>query len=306
MEQTTSHILMVRPKHFGFNTETAANNVFQGKMAISNEEIQHQAVKEFDAFVEKLRSKKVHVHVIEDVECPVTPDAIFPNNWFCTLHDGSIFVFPMFAPNRRMERRSDIIASLEKEFFISKVEDWSHFEKDNGILEGTGSLVFDHVNKQVFACLSPRTNEMLVDRFAKQIGYKPVIFTAEDEQDMLIYHTNVMMHIGIDYAVVCLESIREEEEQEEVMERLSVGGRKIVVISLSQMRQYAGNMLQMKNDQGKLFTVLSQKAFSSLSQDQKDLIEASSELLPMDIDVIETIGGGSARCMMAEIFLTQK
>jgi len=306
MKQTTSHILMIRPKHFGFNTQTAANNVFQGKTTLSNTEIQEQAIREFDGFVKNLEKQSIHVHVVKDTDAPIKPDAVFPNNWFCSLHDGSLYVFPMFASNRRLERRVDIIGELQKKYSIKSVEDWSFYEKEGGMLEGTGSIVFDHINRQLFACLSPRTNEMLVDRFAQKIGYKPIIFTAEDEQEMLIYHTNVMMHIGVDYAVVCLDAILSDTEKELVSERLSLNGRKIVVISLDQMRQYAGNMLQVNNDSGHLFTVLSTRALASLSDEQKAIIQTSSQLLPMDISVIETIGGGSARCMMAEIFFASK
>ncbi|PZP50381.1 MAG: amidinotransferase [Pseudopedobacter saltans] len=306
MEQVTSHILMVRPAHFGFNTETAENNVFQGQVSLSHDEIQAKAVLEFDLFVQQLRDIGIEIIVVEDTENPIKPDAVFPNNWFCTLHDGSFYLFPMFAPNRRLERRPDIIAMLQTDFNIAKVEDWSDFEKENGILEGTGSVVFDHLNKQLFACLSPRTNEMLVEKFAKQLGYKPIIFTAEDEQGLLIYHTNVMMHIGIDYAVICLDTIHDKNEKEEVLECLAMNERKIVVISLEQMHQYAGNMLQVKNNLGQLFTILSKAALRCLSEIQKSIIQESSKLMPMDIGVIETVGGGSARCMMAEIFLSKK
>ena len=306
MEQTTSHILMVRPKCFGFNTQTAANNVFQGKMSLSAAEIQQRAEQEFDAFVKKLRAHGVHVKVEEDSETPPKPDAIFPNNWFCSMPDGTLFLFPMFAPNRRLERRGEIIAGLEKDYRIRKVEDWSVYEKEGVMLEGTGSIVADHVNKHLFACISPRTDEMLVEKFARNVGYKPVIFTAEDEGETLIYHTNVMLHIGVDYAVVCLDSIRSDTERAMVEERLSLNGRQIVDITLSQLYQYAGNMLQVKNDAGELFTILSARAFASLSDGQKAIISSSSRLLPMDIEVIETIGGGSARCMMAEIFFASK
>lgn len=297
---------MVRPKCFGFNMQTAANNVFQGKMNMSAQEIQEKATQEFDVFVAKLRAHGISVQVENDSENPVKPDAIFPNNWFCSMADGTLFLFPMFAPNRRLERRPEIIADLEKKFQIKKVEDWSSYEKDGVILEGTGSVVFDHESRHLFACLSPRTDEMLVERFAKTVGYKPVVFTAEDENETLIYHTNVMLHIGADYAVVCLESIRSPAERALLTEKLSLNGKQIVDITLDQVHQYAGNMLQVRNDMGELFTVLSAQAFASLTDVQKNVIQASSQLLPMDIEVIETIGGGSARCMMAEIFFTAK
>ncbi|WP_447640485.1 MULTISPECIES: citrulline utilization hydrolase CtlX [Chitinophagaceae] len=306
MEQTTSHILMVRPKHFGFNVQTAENNVFQGNVQLSAKDIQTKAEHAFDQFVETLRQQGIHVYVEEDSDEPVKPDAIFPNNWFCSMQDGTLFVFPMFAPNRRLERSGNIISHLEKNFQIKKVEDWSTYEKDNVILEGTGSIVFDHINHHLFACISPRTDEMLVEKFAKYVGYKPIVFTSEDEGGTLIYHTNVMLHIGVDYAVVCLESIHSREERQTVLEKLSMNGRRIIDITLKQVHQYAGNMLQVNNNAGRLFTVLSAQAYASLSDAQRQAIEASSQLLPVDIGVIETIGGGSARCMMAEIFFASK
>lgn len=306
MDQVTSHILMVRPQHFGFNIQTADNNNFQENIPVSEQEKQQSVLASFDNFVETLRRKGISVLVVEDTDTPIKPDAIFPNNWFCSLHDGSFYLFPMFAPNRRLERRPDIISLLQSQFFIRKVEDWSIYEKENGILEGTGSIVFDHLNRQLFACLSPRTDEMLVEKFAKQIGYKPIIFTAEDEQEMLIYHTNVMMHIGTDYAVLCEDSIRSKQERDFVTERLTLSNRKLISITLDQVHQFAGNMLQVKNKEGDLFTVLSAKAYASLTETQKETIQSSSTLLPINIDIIETIGGGSARCMMAEIFFEEK
>ncbi|MFT4203871.1 MAG: arginine deiminase-related protein [Chitinophagaceae bacterium] len=306
MNQTTSYILMVRPARFGFNAETAASNVFQGKIDIDAVEIQERAAVEFDTFVARLRAHGIHVQVVQDTDEPAKPDAVFPNNWFCTMHDGTLFLFPMFAPNRRLEKRPEIIADLQKNFHIKKVEDGSFYEKANLLLEGTGSIVFDHINRLIFACLSPRTDEMLVERFARMVGYRPVIFTAEDENGTLIYHTNVMLHIGVDYAVVCLESIRSATERQIVMEKLSLNGKTIVDITLEQVSQYAGNMLQVNNDTGKLFTILSAQAFASLSESQKATIQSRSQLLPMDIPVIETVGGGSARCMMAEIFFSRK
>lgn len=306
MRQTTSTILMVRPASFGFNAETAVNNAFQGKLDLTAEIIQQRAEAEFDTFVEKLRKEGVDVLMIQDSQLPAKPDAVFPNNWFCSLPDGRIHLFPMYAPVRRLERRKEIIETISKGFGVTEVIDWSSAENREQILEGTGSIIFDHIHRLAFACLSPRTNARLMRRFCLQTGYSPILFSSEDENGMLIYHTNVMLHIGSDYAVVCLESIRSEQEREQVIEQLSLGGKQIVDISLEQVRNYAGNMLQVENSRGELITAMSRKALDSLTDAQRKIIEARSRIVAADIPVIETIGGGSARCMMAEIFLKRR
>ena len=306
MRQTTSTILMVRPASFGFNAETAVNNAFQGKLDLTAEIIQQRAEAEFDTFVEKLRKEGVNVLVIQDSQLPAKPDAVFPNNWFCSLPDGRIHLFPMYAPVRRLERRKEIIETISKGFGVTEVIDWSSAENREQILEGTGSIIFDHIHRLAFACLSPRTNARLMRRFCLQTGYSPILFSSEDENGMLIYHTNVMLHIGSDYAVVCLESIRSEQERRQVIEQLSLGGKQIVDISLEQVRNYAGNMLQVENSRRELITAMSRKALDSLTDSQRKIIEARSRIVAADIPVIETIGGGSARCMMAEIFLKRR
>ena len=253
-----------------------------------------------------LRKNNIEVIVVDDTILPRKPDAIFPNNWFCTLDDGTVAVFPMFAPNRRIEKRNDILHSLAAKYDVKDMHDWSEFETQNIFLEGTGSMIIDQDNKIVYACLSPRTDETLLHRFSDAHGYKVVLFHAQDENGTDIYHTNVIMHLGEDYAVICLESIRNESERNAVSGSLIATGHEIFPVTLQQVHAYAGNMLQVKNKFGQKFTILSNSAFASLTQQQKQTLELHTQLLPVDITTIETIGGGSIRCMMAEIFLEKK
>ncbi len=306
MKGAANTILMIRPASFGYNAETAASNVFQGNIELSKKEVQQEAVKEFDAFVNTLRSHHIHVVVIEDTPLPQKPDAIFPNNWFCTLSDGTVATFPMHAANRRIEVRSDLIQTLKDDFVVTNVEDWTTYEKDKLYLEGTGSMIIDHENKLVYACLSPRTNRILLQHFADAHGYKTVTFFSKDDNGTDVYHTNVIMHLGVGYAVICLSSIRDENERDEVVEILTKTNHDIIDITMQQVHHYAGNMLQVESEQGKLYTILSQQAFDALNYNQKQKLSKRTELLPINISTIETVGGGSVRCMMAEIFLERK
>ncbi len=306
MGQIASTILMVRPASFGYNAETAANNVFQTNLPLTRDEVQEKVLQEFDQFVQTLRQNDVEVIVVQDTEEPAKPDAIFPNNWFCTLQDGTVAVFPMYAPNRRIEKRDDMLRNLTDMYDTRDLEDWSEYEAESLFLEGTGSMIIDHVHKLVYACLSPRTNKAVLDRFAHAHGYKPVTFFARDENGVEVYHTNVIMSIGETYAVICLESIKEEAERIALSQRLIATGHEVIPITLAQVYAYAGNMLQVQNKQGKKFTVLSQQAYHSLTAEQKNILNIHSNLLPININTIETIGGGSVRCMMAEIFLEKK
>lgn len=306
MSQVTSTILMIRPASFGFNTETAANNVFQSQLSLSNDEVQQKVLQEFDGFVETLRKKDIEVIVVQDIPLPVKPDAVFPNNWFCTLQDGTVAVFPMYAPNRRIEKRDDMLKTLTEVYKTRDVEDWSEYEAEGLFLEGTGSMIIDHPNKLIYACLSPRTNKNVLERFAQAHGYKAVTFYSRDENGVEVYHTNVIMHIGETYAVICLDSIKEEAERIALSQRLIVTGHEVIPITLAQVHAYAGNMLQVQNKKGKKFTILSKQSFEALTEEQKDILNIHSTLLPIDITTIETIGGGSVRCMMAEIFLEKK
>lgn len=306
INQLASSILMIRPAAFGYNAETAANNVFQSTTSLSQKEVQQMAVEEFDAFVATLRKKNIDVIVVQDTVKPVKPDAIFPNNWFCTLQDGTLAVFPMYAPNRRIEKRDDMLQTLVQEYNTRDVEDWSEYEAESMFLEGTGSMIIDHDHKLIYACISPRTNKVVLEKFAHAHGYRAITFNSTDEDGVEVYHTNVIMHLGDTYAIICMESIKDEMERIAVSQLLISTGHEIIPISFKQVRAYAGNMLQVKNAKGDKFTILSKKAHKSLTKEQKDILKIHSNLLPIDITTIETIGGGSVRCMMAEIFLEKK
>jgi hypothetical protein len=304
--QNTNTIFLVRPANFGFNEETAASNAFQNKKEEDAQEIKDIVLREFDSFVLKLKSKGVNVHVFEDTANPIKPDAIFPNNWISLHEDGTLVLYPMQAKNRQLERREDIIDKLKLEFDIKNTIDYSIYEKENRFLEGTGSIVFDHVNKIAYACISPRTDKDLFEQLCATINYKPISFQALDKNKQEIYHTNVMLCVGEKVVVICLESIQNPKEQERVIRSFEKTGHQIVAISFAQMNHFAGNMLELITSEEKSILVLSQTAYSSLSKFQIEQIENHTELFPIPIKTIETIGGGSARCMMAEIFSSKK
>ncbi|TDQ16578.1 hypothetical protein DFQ04_2699 [Algoriphagus boseongensis] len=305
--QTTSSILMVRPANFGFNPETAENNFYQQKDERSFEEIQALARKEFDGFVTLLRDQGVNVLVVEDTEMPVKTDAVFPNNWFSTHPDGKVILYPMYSPNRRLERRKDILEMLiVKGYNLNEIIDLSFFEESEQYLEGTGSMVLDHTAKVIYACFSQRTHPIPLDYLAKIIGYRVVGFDAVQEingETSAIYHTNVMMHVGSDLAVICLESIAKASERQLVQETLTKSGKKVIPITAKQKFNFAGNMLEVSNEGGEKFTVMSQAAYDSLTVGQIQSIEKYTTIISPSIPTIEKLGGGSARCMMAEIFL---
>ena len=307
MSNIASTILMVRPACFGFNAETAANNVFQSTgLHGSAKEVQKEAVSESDAFVATLRKNKIEVIVVQDTPMPVKPDAVFPNNWFSTMPGGKLIVYPMYAMNRRIEKRDDMLKQLNTDYNVTDFQDWSEFEAEGFFLEGTGSMIMDHDNKLIYACLSDRTHKSLLEKFAAAHGYKAVGFYATDEKGFPVYHTNVIMHLGEGYVVICMESVRDEAERIAVQQKLIETGHEIIPISFEQVRAYAGNMLQVKNKAGKKFTILSKSSHKSLTKEQKHILNIHTKLLPVDINTIETIGGGSVRCMMAEIFLEKK
>lgn len=301
--QSTSEVLMIRPVHFGYNAETAVNNYFQQK---TDSTVQEKAVQEFDELVSKLRSNKIIVNVVEDTIEPHTPDSIFPNNWISFHEDNSVTLYPMFAVNRRKERKETVLQFIRDHFNITKINDLSFYEQSGVFLEGTGSMVLDRENKIVYACLSPRTNEDVLDHFCKLYKYSKVVFIAADSKGNLIYHTNVMLCIGSRFAVVCLEAILEEKERIQVIESLVSSGKEIISISLQQLHHFAGNMLELKNADGENILVLSTHAYQSLHQQQIDALEKYATILHSSLNTIETAGGGSARCMLAEIFNTPK
>ena len=305
--QVTSNILMIRPAHFGYNEETAANNAFQvAETNLSAAEIQQKAIAQFDAFVEKLRNHGILVHVIEDTDDPAKPDAVFPNNWISFHENGDIITYPMFSAKRRNERREDIIEKITDRFEVNRRYSFEHYEEDQLFLEGTGSMVFDRPNKILYACLSERTNILLLDKFCVLSGYKKVVFHATDREGTNIYHTNVMMSLGKSLCVICLESIKDGEEKDEVLHSLNASEKEILEISYPQMEAFAGNMLQVENQDGEQFMIMSSQAFESLSEGQQKAIEKHAKILHSSLHILEQFGGGSARCMMAEIFLSPK
>lgn len=301
--QTSNYILLIKPSSFLFNEETALTNAFQIQIKESEAEIKHKKLHEFDKFVETLASKGVHVLVFEDTQFPEKPDAIFPNNWVSFHSDGTVILYPMCAVNRRLERRQDIIESLKKQFVVNKIIDLSKYEKEEKYLEGTGSIIFDRSNKLAYACLSPRTDKELFIEVCAHLNYKPIYFYAHDKKGKEIYHTNVMMCIGNMFSVICLDAISDSEEREMVLKSLTESGHQIIDISFEQMNNFAGNMLEIQSNTKHSILALSQSAFDSLTELQKMELEKYTTLVPLVIKTIETIGGGSARCMIAEIFL---
>ena len=253
-----------------------------------------------------LRSHGVKVLVVEDSREPPKPDAIFPNNWMLTMPNGTVSVFPMFASSRRAEKRDDILQQLSSSFEVSDLQDWSEFEVEGRFLEGTGSMVIDHEERMIYACISERTNLALLEKFAVANNYQAIAFLATDKMERPIYHTNVMMTLGDGFAVVCEEAIGEEWELIAVRQLLESTGKTIIPITKDQMHAYAGNMLQVMNKEGEKILVMSQTAFDALGKEQKQMLEAYSILLPVAVPTIEEVEGGSVRCMMAEIYLNPK
>ncbi|MEM8762430.1 MAG: arginine deiminase-related protein [Bacteroidota bacterium] len=305
--QITNTILMIRPVNFRMNEQTAVNNYFQEQPAMLQEEVNQKAQHEFDEFVLKLKANGVNVIVVEDTKVPDTPDSIFPNNWVSFHHSGTVCVYPMFAENRRQERREDIFDVLESDGFeISNIMDYTSAEAEGVFLEGTGSILKDRVNQKAYCALSERAHEELFIEFCEDFDCFPVIFTANQTVEGLrkpIYHTNVMMAMAETFVVICLDTIDNKKERKMVVEHIKKDGREVIAITEEQMYQFAGNMLQVLGADDKRFMVMSSAAFKSLRQDQIEAIEKHCPILHSPLDTIETCGGGSARCMMAEVFL---
>ena len=300
---------MIRPVAFRMNEQTAVNNFFQEDLALKNAEINAKAQEEFDAFVEKLRAVGVNVIVENDDLQMDTPDSIFPNNWISFHENGDIGLYPMFAENRRRERREEVLDRLESEgFIINDVYDYTSAEDEGVFLEGTGNLLLDRVNRKAYCALSPRAHEELLIEFCEDFEYLPVIFTANqtvDGERVAIYHTNVMMCLAEEFCVICLDSIDDPAEKKNVVQHLKKDGKQIIAITEAQMHHFAGNMLQVQG-KDKKYLVMSTAAHKSLNKEQITTIEKSCEILSSDLTTIETCGGGSARCMMAEIFLPRE
>lgn len=293
---------MIRPVSFGFNEQTAGSNAFQNRDA-DQQAVQDKALAEFDGLVKTLKENGVSVTVVDDTAQPHTPDSIFPNNWVSFHADGTVFLYPMQAENRRLERREDIISKLEDTFKVAHVVDLSRFETENKFLEGTGSMVLDRENKIAYACLSPRTHKEVLTLFGEQAGYKAISFEAADANGKAIYHTNVLMCIGSGFAVICMDSIPNPHEKVVVLESLRSTDKEVVEITFDQMNRFAGNMLEVKNQAGENLIVMSQNAYQALDEGQRLTLKKYGKLVYADINTIETNGGGSARCMIAEVHL---
>jgi hypothetical protein len=311
MKQTTDTILMIRPVAFRMNEQTAVNNYYQKVLDnLLPETVNAKAQQEFDAFVEKLRGVGIDVIVVDSTLDPDTPDSVFPNNWVSFHENGDIALYPMFAPNRRLERREDILDTLEdKGFHIENIVDYTSAEEDGIFLEGTGSLVLDRVNRKAYCALSPRADEELMIEYCEDFEYTPVIFEAfqtVNGERKHIYHTNVMMCIGDTFAVICADCIDDKKERKMVLENLKEDGKEIILLTEAQLNNFAGNMLQVMGANNQSYLVMSAAAHQTLTKDQIARIEKHTKILSSSLDTIEACGGGSARCMMAEIFLLKK
>ena len=308
MNQTTNSILMIRPVAFRMNEQTAVNNYYQKVLENTTPStVNAKAQNEFDAFVEKLRKVGVNVIVVEDTLDPDTPDSIFPNNWISFHENGDVTLYPMFAENRRAERREDILDILEdKGFAINEIMDYTSAEEDGFFLEGTGSIVLDRDNGKAYCALSPRADEELFIEFCEDFDLAPVIFEAYQTvngERKHMYHTNVMMCIAETFAVVCADCIDDKQERKMVLDNLKADGKDIILVTEDQVNNFAGNMLQVKGKDDKRYLVMSNSAYQSLTKAQIHKIEEHCEILHANLDTIEACGGGSARCMMAEVFL---
>jgi hypothetical protein len=297
--QNTNTVLMIRPVAFAYNAETAVNNKFQ--IAGNMEAAQAKALDEFDAFVDKLRSNDIDVTVINDIPQPHTPDSIFPNNWI-SFHTQAIVLYPMYATNRRAERKQHVLDAIYVKLGARQVVDLTGYEANNIFLEGTGSMVLDRDHKIAYACISERTHIKALEDFCRQMGYTACTFSATDAHGDEIYHTNVMMCVADKYVVICLSSIRNEKERSNIMATIQKTGKEIIPISMEQMNRFAGNMLQLQDKKGEKILVMSEQAFNALTYDEISKLEKYNRIVYSALDTIELNGGGSARCMIAELF----
>ena len=295
-----SKVLMVRPARFGFNEETAVDNAFQRRL--DDVSVAESAVLEFDAYVRELERHGIEVVVVQDSECPATPDSVFPNNWFSTHRDGTLVLYPICAPNRRQERKPHALDAIRSNFCVRRLIDLTRWEKEGKYLEGTGSMVLDREMKMAYCSRSPRTSEEVLREFCREMGYDSILFDAIDAHGTPIYHTNVVMSVGTSFAVLCGEAIAKPDEYAQVRALLERAGKEVVDISLGQLAHFAGNILELENKRGEHFIAMSRSAYSSLTPAQVSVLSRFAELLPVDIPTIEQIGGGSARCMLAEVW----
>jgi hypothetical protein len=293
-------VLMVRPVNFGFNSETSGSNAFQHRDSVDN--ISEIALLEFDSVVELLRSKGIDV-LVSQSDDPLAPDCIFPNNCFSTHSQNRLIIYPMMAPNRQRERSGNMLPDLKNRFMVNEVIDFTNYEAENLFLEGTGSIVFDHPRKMAYAVRSPRTHEKVLNELCEKLNYTPFIFTCLDPDRRPVYHTNVVMNFGLDYVVYYPDGVSDSDELERMISGFRNAGLNMIPLSWNQVLHFCGNMLQLKNKQGELYTVCSTSSFKMLSEEQKGLISKCSNFLVVDIPMIEKIGGGGIRCMLAEVFL---
>lgn len=297
-------ILMIRPAAFDYNPQTAINNKFQRHGREQN--IQSLALEQFDYFVSLLKRNEIEVQVFPDTFLPLTPDAIFPNNWISFHQDGTVVLYPMFAKNRRQERRMDLLVKLASNYRLLKTVDLTYYEAQQYYLEGTGSFVLDHQTKRAYMCLSQRSSIIPFQTFCGLMGYDPLVFEGQDKDGYPIYHTNVMMCIGSSFVVLCTEAIRDKQIREEIIHSFQQAKKELIDITFQQMACFAGNMIELSNKSEERLLVMSEQAFRSLTQEQRLCLEKHARLLYAPLDVIESNGGGSARCMIAEIFLPLK
>ena len=302
-KQCTHALLMIRPADFRYNQEAADSNAFMQDIE-TNRDSQKNALENFDRFVDLLRNNEVEILVFDDIPKPSTPDSIFPNNWVSFHPDGTVCLYPMEVENRRLERRTELIDQLGLRFNVSKVIDLSSLEKESCFLEGTGSMVLDRVNKKAYACLSARTHERGLKEWNNCFpDYEVIPFKAVDRHGKPIYHTNVMMSVGENHVVICKDSIKEQQELIEVFKETQ---KEVIEITYDQMESFAGNMLQVENRKGEKLHLMSTRAFNSLHSDQKARLTKHGRIVHSELGLIETLGGGSARCMLAEIHLPEK
>jgi len=311
MSQITNTILMIRPIAFRMNEQTAVNNYYQKVLDnLTPENVNQKAQEEFDSFVAKLKSVGVDVVVIKDTENPDTPDSIFPNNWVSFHDSGDVVLYPMYAENRRLERREDVLEALEeKGFLIENTFDFTSAENENIFLEGTGSIILDRVNEKAYCALSPRADEDLFIEFCEDLHFTPIVFEAfqtVNKERKHIYHTNVMMCIGDTFAVLCADCIDDKSERKMIINSLKEDNKEIIFISEEQVNNFAGNMLQVYGENNEKYLIMSNSAYQSLNQEQISTLSKHSNILYASLDIIEACGGGSARCMMAEVFLPKR
>jgi hypothetical protein len=303
--QSADAVLMVRPASFGWNAQTAASNRFQPAAPVAADGAGERAVAEFDALAAALVQAGVAVHAFDDRAEPACPDAVFPNNWVSLHADGTVVLYPLLAPNRRRERRLELVAELERRagYRVARLLDLTHHERHGRFLEGTGSVVFDHPGRVAYACLSPRTDARVLDELCAELGYEALTFVATDHEGVPVYHTNVVLSIGTAFAVVCAESVP-PAQRSALLERLASGGRRVVTIDRRQMASYAGNVLELRTAKGTRVLAASQCAMASLPEDARATLAVCVErVVAVPVPTIEQFGGGSVRCMLAEVFL---